>query len=191
MTAKPSEATNFFWHCLVAAKLMDELPDVTVRNAHFVHAVRKATVCSVGAQGVRYASDAARIQREVEGKKPWGACGLVKEHAVPVSEIGKRVRVALREAPATTPLPLSEAQTRELPPTVVADFRQHPRAWQVASVVREWTLLAWITPAEDARFDDKTAHGGISIRKCMPVGWTESHGRLARYDACRIVVSPI
>ena len=194
MTARPTETTNFFWHCLVAAKLIDEIPNKTAAKSHSLRAVRMATVCAAGKNGVQYASDDARKRREDIGKH-WEQCGLVKEHVVPVSLIYALVHSKLTAtcgtADTTTPHVLSDQVTQGLTPEVIALFQQHPRAWLVGRIVREWTLLAWITELENKRFDDKSLHGGISIRKRMPKGWTEEQDRFTRYADCDIALSRI
>lgn len=193
-TARPAEALNFFWHCRVAVKLIDELQDTTVTKAHALHAVRMATLCAAGRNGVQYASEGARMIKG-DQTKHWEKFGLVKEHAIPVRLVRTLVLNDLRAtsdgAQAAVPLVLSEQDMQGLTPKVIALFRQHPRAWQAARIIREWTLLAWITKDEDARFDDKARHGGISLRDRMPTGWTHDQDRFARYNSCGIVVSPI
>jgi hypothetical protein len=191
MTTKPTEAVNFFWHCLMAAKIIDELPETTATKSHAVHAIRMATVCAVGKEGVLYASDAARSTKEAAGKD-WHKCGLVREHVVPVSLMREFVVGKLKTTRDDgAAIDISSEDTQGLTPEVIALFRQHPRAWLVAQVIREWTILAWITESEDERFDDKARHGGKSIRKRMPTEWREAQGRFARYDACGIELSLI
>jgi len=187
-----SEALNFYWHCVIAAKLIDELPPGTATRAHILRAVRMATICATGRNGVQYASDEAIRIKSSEGKR-WEDCGLIKEHAFPVSLVCQRVYAQLKtnkESPEGA-FGSSENEGLGLPPETVALFQTSPRAWQVALVIREWTHVAWITKEEEGRFDDKSRHGGISIRSRMPKNWTEGQSRLARYDACEIPVSRI
>lgn len=187
-----SEALNFYWHCVIAAKLIDELAPSTVAKSHALRAVRMATLCVTGRNGVQYASDEAIRIKSSEGKR-WEDCGLIKEHTFPVSLVYKRVYAELqanREAPKGTCGP-SEHEGLGLTPETIALFQTSPRAWQVALIIREWTHVAWITKEEDDRFDDKSRHDGISIRKRMPKKWTEDQSRFARYDACEIPVSRI
>lgn len=194
MTATATENINFFWHCLVAANVIDELPKNTATTSHSLRAVRMATVCCTGKNGVQYASEDARKRREAQGGH-WEQCGLVKEHVVPVSLVHALVQSELVATcgSADTPRPhvLSDQNTQGLTPEVIALFQKHPRAWLVGRIVRQWTLLAWITELENKRFDDKTLHGGISIRKCMPKGWTEEQDRFTRYTDCDIALSRI
>lgn len=194
MTATASEVKNFFWHCLVAAKLMDEVTENTVTKAHVLHAVRMATLCAVGRNGVQYASDEARVIKE-SNNKHWEQCNLIKEHIVPVSVVRARVYSELKRSrngnDDPVPITLSDSDTQGLTLEVIGEFQKNPRAWEVARIIREWTLLAWITKNDEAKFDDKKRHGGISIRKVMPTGWTEEQDKFARYVACGIVLSPI
>ncbi|ALN88594.1 hypothetical protein LC55x_5348 [Lysobacter capsici] len=122
----------------------------------------------------------------------WDQCGLIKEHVIPVAVITGRVRAELetlrgRDLPAPQP----SAEDRELfPAEVLALFVGHPRAWQVAQLVREWTLKAWITPEEDERLRDR-ARNGCDLSKAMPLGWSSAQSRFARYDQCALRVEPI
>jgi len=190
LRATATEITNFFWHCRVATGLIDELPSNTVTRSHSLHAVRKATLCIAGRDGVAYTSDAART-RKIFANKPWEKCGLVKEHVVPVSVIHDRVRKELEHSNPAALRPLTDEEARAFTPQVADLFRQYPRAWMAGRIIQEWTLLAWITQKEEKEFDDKTKHGGISIRKRMPSDWNDDGDRFARYRACDIEVSRI
>jgi len=151
-----------------------------------------ATLCATGRNGVQYASDEAIRVKNSEGKH-WEECGLIKEHALPVSLVCKRVYAELkanRQAPIGTCGPCEDGGLA-LTPEAIALFQANPRAWQVALIIREWTHIAWITKEEDGRFDDRSRHGGISIRNRMPKDWTEGRSKFARYDACEIPVSRI
>lgn len=174
MHATPTEITNFFWHCQVAARMTDEFEDTTVTKSYRLRAVRMATDCWAGRNGVQYASDKARAQRDSRGK-PWEQCGLIKEHVIPVGVVRRLVHKELRDtivsAGTVEPLILSGLETQGLTPKVVDLFQKHPRAWMVARIIRNGTLHAWITEKEDEKFDDKALHDGISIRQRMPKGW--------------------
>ena len=194
MHANPTEITNFFWHCEVAARMTDEFEDGTVTKSYQLRAVRMATDCCAGRRGVQYASDKARAKRESRGK-PWEKSGLIKEHVIPVGVVRGLVDTELRgtivRAGTVAPLILSELETQGLTPKVVDLFQNHPRAWTVARIIRNWTVHAWITEEEDKRFDDTALHDGISIRKRMPKGWNTGLDRFARYQACGIEISSI
>jgi hypothetical protein len=170
MTATPSEADNFRWHCAVAAMLIDTLPVTAATSAHTRNAVRLATLTSVGKNGVLHASKQAKEIKESTGKK-WHKCGLVQEHVIPLSLIHERVVEELKRSPA--------ASDQGGP-----SFPDNPRARLVARIVEDMTLLAWISQDEDARLRDK------SLQKCMPTDW-DGQERFARYIACGIEYSTI
>ena len=194
MATSATEVSNFFWHCLVVAKLTDEVKQTPAIKSHVARAVRMATLCTAGRNGVLYASASAREEKDLQGKR-WDQCGFIKEHVVPVSQIIARVRNQLEVTrdglQAGLLAELSGEDVQGLTPDVINLFQQHPRALQVARIVHKWTLLAWITEQENKLFDDKYRHGGISIRKRMPKGWTEGQDIFARYNACGISVFPI
>jgi len=189
--AKESELINLFWHCRIATMLHDELPRSTVRNATFVEAVRMATYCHVGANGVQYASQDAIDAAGPAPKRKWTGKGLTKEHVVPVAVIAGFVREALDQPFLIDDSVLSGLDGANYSQAVSALFREHPRAWQMARVVRDWALMAWITGAENDRFSDKARHGGKTIRTCMPLGWTRDHCRFKRYTDCNIQLLPL
>lgn len=187
------EIEQFFWNCLVAAKIVDDVPRNTATKACALYAVRKATICYAGKNGVQFAS-ASAIAKKASSGKHWQQSGLIKEHVIPVSIIRERVvgeLDATRADAAPTQLLLSGDETQGLTPATVALFQKHSRAWLVGRIVRDLTILAWITPEEERMFDDKAKHGGISLRKRMPIGWTVDHGNLARYASCGIHLSKI
>lgn len=188
MGTTAAETTNFFWHCQVAVKLIDELPDTTASKGHALRAVRMATLCAAGKNGVQYASDKARTKREAQGK-PWGTSGLIKEHVIPANLVRTLVLDELRatrdQEPVAFSLDDSNKNANWLTPEVIEHFRQHPRAWQAAQVIRDWTLLAWITHEEHRELERK------GLGECMPANWTPEQHRFARYTACNIAVSRI
>lgn len=182
------ESEQFFWNCHVAATLIDHdgIPRNTATKACVLYAVRKASICLIGKDGVRFATPGACAQRTAAGV-PWQKAGLVKEHVVPVSLIRERVVAQLdatRNDPALRPSFGLEDEAG-LTAAAAALFRAHPRAWEVGKVVRDMTLLAWITREEEKRFDEKARHGGISLRKRMPMGW-RGEDVFARYTACEL-----
>lgn len=172
----------------MAATVFDELPQNTVTRSYFLRGVRMATLCAAGKHGVQFASDGARARRAASGLH-WDKCGLVKEHVVPVSVICALVRQELGVKDEGVRIAESLAlleEAADLSPKVVALFQGNPRAWQIASLIRAWTLLAWITAEEDRKFDEKDSLGGISLRQRMPKEWNADADRLARYHACGI-----
>lgn len=191
ITANEIELTNLFWHCRIATMLRDELPPSTVRNAAFAKAVRMATYCHVGANGVQYASQDAIDAAGPATKRKWTGKGLTKEHVIPVAVIAGFVREALDKPSLAHDSFLSDLDTANYSRAVTAFFLKHPRAWQMARVVRDWTLMAWITVEENDRFNDKARHGGKTIRTCMPPGWTRNQCRFKRYTDCNIQLLPL
>src|SRR5690606_16244777 len=133
------ELTNFYWHCAIAAKLSDELKSGTVINSYRLLAVRKASDCWAGRNGIQYASTEAAAERDRLGR-PRDKCGFIKEHAIPVSVMKSLVEQQLRQAQACTKSAMSSSRDndalRTLPPSVAALFRQDPRALIVADVVQ-------------------------------------------------------
>jgi len=193
MSATKAEGTNFFWHCLMAAKVLDEMPQNTVTRSYVLRAVRMASVCVRGRRGVQFASAGATAERVNRGLD-WDRLGLIKEHVVPVSVICKLVRQELgrpHPIPGTEDSLCATGSARNLTAAESDLFREHPRAEQVARIVNAWTLLAWITPEEDRQFDDKARHGGMSLRSRMPSSWTVNSDKLARYQACGIALAEI
>ena len=188
MGTTAAEATNFFWHCHVAVKLIDELPETTATKGHALRAVRMATLCAAGSNGVQYASDKARMKREAHGK-PWGKCGLIKEHVIPASLVRTLVLEELKATRDPELVAFSLVDSNEnanwLTPEVIAQFRQYPRAWQAAKIIRDWTLLAWVTDHEHKELD------GRGLGERMPTGWAPGQDRFARYTNCNIAVSRI
>ncbi len=188
---RESEQINFFWHCRIATMLHDELPLTTVRNAVFVEAVRMATHCHLGANGVQYASQAAIDAAGPAPTRKWSGKDLTKEHVVPVAVIAGFVREALDQPPPVNGSDLSGLDEAAYPTEVTRLFREQSRAWQMARVVRDWTLMAWITREENDRFSDKARHSGKSIAARMPSGWTRDHCRFKRYTDCDIHLLPL
>lgn len=83
MTATKSEAKNFYWHCQVAATVA-KLHKNPATKANLRHALRLATLTVAGKNGVQLASRKAYSEKHLCGKD-WSACGLVKEHVIPIS----------------------------------------------------------------------------------------------------------
>lgn len=173
MTATAAELQNFLWHCEVASLLSYALPDTTSTNAHVLNAIRKATYAAVGNKGVRHASHEARARQALLGL-PWNQCGLIREHTIPISVVCKRVREVLLRTPA------DEASTLRNATSPIAPGMWSPRALQVAGVVQQLTLMAWITESEDQRLLEQ------GLGKRMPPGWRDGHDPFARYLACDI-----
>jgi hypothetical protein len=174
MTATSAELQNFLWHCEVAALLSTSLPPTTSTKAHVLNAIRKATHAAVGSNGVGHASHKAR-ERQASMGLPWHKCGLIREHTIPVSVVCKRVREVLSRLPARH----ADAMLRNASSSIAPGLWS-PTALQIADVVLEGTLMAWITEPEDQRL----SANGLGQR--MPPGWKDGHDPFARYVACNI-----
>lgn len=187
MAATASELINFFWHCQVAVKLIDELPDTTVTRAHASRAVRMATLCTAGRNGVEYGSDKAREMQQAR-RRHWELCELNKEHVIPVRLVHKLVLEELRatrECAQSAACVQSDQYAQGLTPEATALFQKYPRAWQAARIIREWTLLAWITREEH----QELGKAGLGDR--MPKTWRPGQDKFARYTECKIALNPI
>ena len=182
------EDEQFYWNCHVAAKIIDDVEFNTATRACALYAVRKASICYAGKNGVRYATPAAAKKRADTGR-PWHKAGLVKEHVVPVSMIRERVvdQLAASRKDWGEAVVFGDDDAEGLSVRTTTLFRNDPRAWQVGRIVRDLTVLAWVTPEDERLFDDKARHGGISLRKRMPMGW-DGVDYKARYSACGIAL---
>src|SRR3546814_10548595 len=130
MSPNPPELTICFWHCAVAAKMTHDLEVSTVARAYRLHAVRKATDCWTGRNGIQFASTDA-IERQSSQGTPWERSKLVKEHAVPVAVINSFVQQALRATPSDPgkvepPQCLAE-EVVMFPQSVATLFQQDPQ----------------------------------------------------------------
>lgn len=188
--ATPAEMANFFWHCEVAGMVLSQLPRNAATSAHALEAVRMATYCLVGRKGIAHASAAACEQRKSRNAH-WHRAGLVREHAVPVGEIYRRVIDAMQrlEAEPSEAVDAYQDLTRQmevagLPAALIATQPRRLEARAVARAVREWTQIAWVTEADHKCL---RAHG---LTDRMPADW-DGLDRFARYRACGIDVAPI
>ena len=182
------EDEQFYWNCHVAAKIIDDVESNTATRACALYAVRKASICYAGKNGVRYATPAA-VKKQADTGRSWHKAGLVKEHVVPVSMIRERVvdQLAAAKKDRAEAVILGDDDAEGLSVRTTTLFRNDPRAWQVGRIVRDLTVLAWVTREDERLFDDKARHGGISLRKRMPLGWNGVDYK-ARYSACGIAL---
>jgi hypothetical protein len=188
---KEAELENFYWHCRVASRIRQDFAHTRATNANFESAIRLATACITGKDGVPFASEDAIRERMHSHKKGWTGLDLIKEHVIPVSLIANQVRKAIdaRLEPHHVKEMVDEARRRGYQPD--ARLSDHPEALVTACVIHKWTILAWVTKAENARFKDKVRHGGKSLVKDMPPDWEEDHGLFARYLDSGIKLVPI
>ena len=183
MTATKSEATNFYWHCRVAAAIA-KFPKTPATSANARHAVRMATLNAAGRKGINLASSKARSARQTSGKN-WSACGLIKEHLVPISTI---FDIVLRELDNPEPrrwadyvdVPTDQNLTLwGIPANWVTTLEAVPDELVIARVIKDNTALAWIHKDDDMKLR------AAGYTKCMPQDWN-GRDRYARYKACGI-----
>lgn len=140
-------------HCNVAAVIIREIGINTHTRFHIRSAIREATLKVTPNPGTAKHSRAKLMSIDAKLKETEsGMSGLVLEHAVPVSVICSKV------------LDLGTPSWEE-----------------IASVVREWTLLTIITQEEHDLLKAKGLHSK------MPREWNRTD-KLARYSACGISV---
>jgi len=172
---------SMYWHCEVAAMVLSQLPMNPITKQHVRESLRYATLSATGRP--RYASlEAKRILDTGSSRS------LVKEHAVPVSiVIGKvleRARPILDiKDGAYRFMPQDENPQRRLAHTEKSSERiialGNLRAWEIAEIIREWAVLAWVTTSEDQRLRDAGLH------KTMPPDWNGAD-KFLRYERCGI-----
>jgi hypothetical protein len=195
MTATPKELKLFYWYCHVATQIIGAFPSNEATRAVSLHAVRMATLNFAGKNGILLASEDARRIKE-ESEKAWSKCGLVREHAVPISVIHHRVVAAVRAPMTQIEKAAAAAQLKAdmlkhgMDRSMVDEFPRNPPAWHVVQVVRELTHLCWVSSGDDSRLRAKPLDGGRSLHKAMPKDW-DGIDPLARYRKCGIEVAPI
>lgn len=185
MTYTPKEARYFYWHCMTAATILEVL-EVIERNAatnvHLNNAVRMATLNAVGRRGISLASPSAAAK--IATSTGTGRFkGLLREHVVPVSVISMRVRKAWssRERPTWRELAWLKDEDLQHWAVVDSDYfldAEAPLSAVVADIVRQSTLLAWVTSADNSELRSR------GLTKRMPEGSDDDPH--ARYTACDI-----
>ena len=182
MATSSSEDTNFYWHCHVAALLLESLPQQNAATrAHTRNAIRMATLTAIGKKGIHYATKAAYEKKENSGKN-WDQIGLKCEHIFPVSLIHKKVLSEASNGHATSWAELLGSLTQSdianwNVPSTKSDAA--PLSARIAKVVREHSVLAWVTDEDDILLSKK----GLS--KSMPDNY-QGDNLHARYQACGI-----
>jgi len=179
----PQEARHFYWHCSTAATLLETLELNTATRVHVGNAVRMATLNAAGKNGIRLASASAAsvLASSPAGKNPKG---LIREHVVPVSVILAQVMEAWSSRVKYT--------WRELAPNLQDEDLENwnvmgsdyfldsaaPFSAVIARLVRDRTLLAWVTADDNARL--RESGYGKSMPDHLP------YDPRARYQACNI-----
>lgn len=179
-----TEAGYFYWHCTVAAILIEQLEKRNAAtNSHVQRAVRMATETARGKRGVQYASRSANERRTLS-QGAWAGLGLTKEHVVPVSVITRRIIDEYDSGRKYAWSDILDVFTQhDLENWGVVDsdsFHSEvaPLSAIIASIVRRSAVLAWITKDEDTLLKKR------GLTKTMPVGAEDDD--LARYKACGI-----
>lgn len=174
----------FHWHCEVAALLLSALPGNAATKHHVRNALRMATLAAAGPNGVRFASVKAQQQQAARGL-PWDKCDLIREHVVPIGEMYDQMLLSLGSpafttAPGKEPTLIQSTQRRtKLRAGENVHLLSSPRAWQIAAIVRQWSLMAYVTREEDALLRANKLHSR------MPEDW-DGKDKFARYIACGI-----
>lgn len=178
------EPDYFHWHCEVAALVMNTLPGNAATKHHIRNALRLATMAASGLDGIAYASEKA-LSIKAASAKGWRDAELIKEHVVPISEIYDQVIQAFAFPVIRTggagPIAFMppEERRKKLQAGQSDLFLGNPRPWQIARVLREWNVQAYITREEDQLLRQHKLH------KHMPKHW-DGQDKFARYDICRI-----
>ncbi len=170
-----------YWHCEIVAMVLNQLPINPSTKQHVREAIRYATN-SVNVKP-RYASLEA-IQLINQNRKD----ECIKEHTIPISLIvGKVMNYArpilvLKDGKHEF-LPQDQSTQWRLAKTAIESEKAFAlgriRAWEIADLVKKWTVTAWVTKSEDGRLRQEKLHN------CMPSDW-DGANLLARYQACGI-----
>ena len=178
-----SELENFYWHCEVAACLITNFPSNAATNSNIAHAVRLATLCCTGKNGIRYATRHA-YETKVSTTLSWYKLGLTRGHVIPVNVVVKNV---LANVVPTNP-PTWDAVIKHLTPADLARWQSPvetaysaPLAAAIAAQVRNHTLVAWASKKDD----EQLRSAGLTAK--MPPSYDGSD-RFARYTFCGIEV---
>lgn len=181
---EPDGGNLIFWHCQVAAMLLNYCPMNPATKHHVRSAVREATKL------IRptYRSVAAAAQREAGQSS-----GLIREHAIPVSIIVGKVMAlcgpwVMVDLTGRTAGFMGDGESGNLNRTPLGGSRSMRAvgmvtAAQIMDVVRELTFCVEITKCEDGRLS------GAGLRDRMPDDW-DGRNRLARYECADIKLAP-
>lgn len=178
-----TESRYFYWHCCVAAQVLENLDINTATRVHVHNAIRMATLNAVGKNGIRLASNDAFSQLDPIVGKP-KTKGLIREHVVPVSVIAGEVESAWASGTVYTwreRLQFLHQDDFDNWKVIDSDTfldSAAPFSAVIAAQVRQSSLLAWVTDKDNARLRESGL--GKSMSESMP---GNSRGR---YIACGI-----
>lgn len=185
MTATASESVNLYWHCSAAEGLIRQfMPHLNAAvSSNIRHAVRMATLCAAGKNGIQYATEAAMAQKIARGGD-WHTCGLIREHAIPISLIHDEILRVARDY-FVEPKCWSDVagalhpHDRENWPVPKDTSRPAPLSAVIAAVIRRRTVLVWATADDDRKLKRE------GLNKTMPAN-KGADSPLARYEHCQI-----
>ncbi len=182
MSTTPSENKNFYWHCQVAALLLQSFPrQNAATRAHARNAIRMATLAATGKYGIPYATKGAHEKRAISARN-WHELGLIREHVFPVSQVYDKVvsETSSRYAPSWAEISGSLTQDDMANWNVpAATSEPAPLSARIARIVRDHSVLAWITHEEDALLRKN------GLGKAMPANY-QGDDLHARYHVCGI-----
>lgn len=173
--------SSLYWHCEVAAMVLNQLPMNPCTKQHVRESIRYATLSAHGKP--RFVShDAKPILDEGNTKS------LVREHVVPVSIVIGKVLERVRPF-----IDFKEGSHRFMPAAENSQWRLNRtesnservlalgnlRAWEIAEIVKDWAVLAWVTQSEDQRLRAARLH------QKMPSDWNGTD-IFSRYEKCGI-----
>ncbi len=174
-------SSGLYWHCEVAAMVLNQLPMNPCTKQHVRESIRYATLSFNGKP--RYVSHEAKPILDMGTTQ-----SLVREHVVPVSIIIGKVLQRTRpiidfKDGAHRFMPSDENSQRRLGRTERSLERVlsvgNLRAWEIAEIVKKWSVLAWVTKSEDQRLRDARLHSK------MPSDWNGTD-IFSRYEKCGI-----
>jgi hypothetical protein len=177
---------GMYWHCEVAAMVLNQLPMNPCTKQHVRESIRYATLSAHGSP--RFVSHEAKPTFD-EGKMD----SLVREHVVPVSIVIGKVLERARpfidfEDGSHRFMPAEKHSQWRLARTESGSERVFSlgnlRAWEIAEIVKQWSVLAWVTKSEDQRLRDARLHSS------MPSDWNGTD-LFSRYEKCGIRWIPI
>lgn len=172
---------GMYWHCEVAAMVLNQFPMNPCTKQHVRESIRYATLSAHGPP--RFVSHEAKPILD-EGNTR----SLVREHVVPVSIVIGKVLERARpfidfKDGSHRFMPVDKNSQWRLARTESGSERVlalgNLRAWEIAEIVKKWSVLAWVTKSEDQRLRDASLHSK------MPSDWNGTD-IFSRYEKCDI-----
>lgn len=173
-----SEIQNFQWHCDVAALLVKTFPLEPAVRSNLAHAIRLATFCCTGKNGIRYATRRAYDKQRASGGD-WYKLGLIREHVFPVGQVVSRVIQEAVSPPSTRSELMEQLAPEDLLRWPLVQGQPVADGAAIAALVRKHSLIAWATEE-----DDKALRKAGLAKKMPPM--PGGFDRFARYRHCGI-----